>query len=427
MEQKIKTIHAREILDSRGRPTVEVDVLLSDGTLGRAAVPSGASTGSKEALEMRDGEKRFRGKGVLKAVTHVNDILCKTLSGQNPFHQSHIDSLLLECDGTPNKSNLGANALLGVSMAVARAAAHAKQQPLFQYLGGKKACTLPLPLMNVLNGGAHANNSLDFQELMIVPHGFDSFKEALQAGCETFYALHDLLHEKHLSTSVGDEGGFAPNVKSVNEALDFLMRAIEAAGYSPGKNISLALDVAASEFYKNNLYTLKKSTGEQKTSDTMIEWFVTLTQKYPIVSIEDPLDENDWDGWKKMTQVLGDKIQIVGDDLFVTHPKILQKGLDEKAANAILIKLNQIGTLTETLSAIDLAQENEWGTIISHRSGETEDAFIADLAVATSAAQIKTGSLSRSDRMAKYNQLLRIEEYLGNEAEFAGPGPITKI
>ncbi len=426
MDKVIEKITAREILDSRGKPTVEADVLLSDGSLGRAAVPSGASTGDKEAIELRDQNHRLGGKGVTKAVLNVLEKIAPKLINQNPFHQEHIDQTLIDLDGTPNKSNLGANAILAVSMAVAKASALSKKQNLYNYLGGKQAVTLPVPLMNVINGGAHADNGLDIQEFMLVPHGFDSFSQALFAGCEVFYALHDLLKSKHLSTNVGDEGGFAPNIRNTKEALDLIMQAIEKAGYKQASQMALALDVAASEWFDGQYYVLKKSSLDKKNSQDMISFFKELTSLYPIVSIEDPLDQNDWEGWKDLTEQLGQKIQLVGDDLFVTNKKILQRGINESCANSILIKLNQIGTLTETLQTIELAQDHEWGTIISHRSGETEDTFIADLAVGTNASQIKTGSLSRSDRVAKYNQLLRIEEELKERAIFAGPQPFSK-
>lgn len=427
MSANIVKINAREILDSRGNPTVEVDVVLENGLLGRAAVPSGASTGSKEALELRDQDKkRYAGKGVLKAIRNIVEALAPKIIGQDATRQSDLDKLMIELDGTKNKEKLGANALLGLSMAIARAAAASKNQPLYLYLGGKTATSLPLPLMNVINGGAHASNSLDFQEFMIVPHRFDSFSESLRAGAEVFQTLKKILSDKGLSTNVGDEGGFAPNIPSIGDAMRLLTEAIEKAGYKPGEQISIALDVAATELYEGGMYHFKKSQGTPKTSDEMIGIYENLLSQFPLVSIEDGLSEDDWEGWKKLTAILGSKVQLVGDDLFVTNTKLLEKGIEEKAANAILIKLNQVGTLTETLEAIDAAQDAEWGTVISHRSGETEDTFIADLSVASGAEQIKTGSLSRSDRTAKYNQLLRIEEQLGDRAVFVGPSAIKK-
>ncbi|MFH1262523.1 MAG: phosphopyruvate hydratase [Pseudomonadota bacterium] len=422
MTTRIDRIVAREILDSRGNPTVEVDVRLSDGFLGRACVPSGASTGSREALELRDNDpKRHHGKGVRKAVANVLEVIAPALRGADPFHQASIDGKLLELDGTENKSKLGANALLGVSMAVARAAAAAREVPLYTYLGGRTAVTLPVPMMNVINGGAHADNKLDFQEFMIVPHGFDTFAESVRAGAEIFHSLKKVLKEKNLSTSVGDEGGFAPNLTGTSETISLLVQAIEKAGYKPAEQVSVALDVAASGFWENGKYGSPKSGGTPKSSDEMISLYQDLCRSFPLISIEDGLAEDDWEGWKKLTSALGSKIQIVGDDIFVTNPKILDRGIQQKVANAILIKLNQIGTVTETLETIEMAQEANWGTVVSHRSGETEDTFIADLAVATEAGQIKTGSLSRTDRVAKYNQLLRIEEALGDRATFAGP------
>ena len=427
MNTQIETIRAREILDSRGNPTVEVDVRLTSGHLGRASVPSGASTGSKEALEVRDADpKRFGGKGVLKAIRSIVETLAPALRGADPFYQEKIDQRLIELDGTPSKTKLGANSILGVSLAVARAAAQAKNLPLYTYLGGKKVSTLPVPLMNVINGGAHADNKLDFQEFMIVPHGFDTFSQALRAGTETFHVLKKLLKDQHFETNVGDEGGFAPNIASTGDAVRLLVDAIETANYKPGEQISIALDVAASELYKEGQYTFQKGGGTPKSTQEMIGIYQNLIQLYPIVSIEDGLGEEDWEGWKELTAALGTTTQIVGDDLFVTNPKLLQRGIDEKASNAILIKLNQIGTLTETMQTIELAQDADFGTVISHRSGETEDTFIADLAVATEAGQIKTGSLSRTDRVAKYNQLIRIEEALGEKAEYAGPAVLRK-
>ena len=417
---KIAEIFAREILDSRGNPTVEVDCLLANGALGRAAVPSGASTGSREALELRDGDKsRYLGKGVRNAVDNI-DIIAKEIEGMDAREQAMIDLVMKQIDGTENKANLGANAILGVSLAVSRAAAEAAGLPLFLYLGGAGARTLPVPMMNVINGGAHADNNLDVQEFMIVPAGFDSFSDALRAGVETFHHLKKILHDKKLTTAVGDEGGFAPDLKTNAEALDLILTAIEKAGYRPAEQIYLALDVAASEFYdKKKGYAFE---GVQRASDDMVDYYVSLRQKYPIISIEDGMAEGDWDGWDSLTGVLGSGTQLVGDDLFVTNPSIFAKGIERGIANAILIKVNQIGTLTETLEAIEMGKRAGYRSIISHRSGETEDSTIADLAVATNAGQIKTGSASRSDRMAKYNQLLRIEEELGDAAIFAGKG-----
>jgi enolase len=415
----ISNVKGREILDSRGNPTVEVDVLLSDGTLGRAAVPSGASTGEHEALELRDGDKsRYLGKGVLKAVANVNDVIAPKIKGKDPFNQEELDKFLIELDGTPTKSKLGANAILGVSLAVARAAANSRGIPLYKYLGGEKAVTLPVPLMNIINGGLHADNSLDLQEFMIAPVGAQNFHEALRMGSETFHNLKSVLKKHGDSTAVGDEGGFAPNLKANEEALELIVQAITAAGYKPGKDICIALDPAASSFYKDGKYVFKAEGA--KTSDDMIKMYDGWITKYPIVSIEDGLAENDWPGWKKMTGELGSKIQLVGDDIFVTNIKFLKKGIDEGCANSILIKVNQIGSLTETLDTIALALKNKYTAVISHRSGETEDTTIADLAVATNVGQIKTGSLCRSERIAKYNQLLRIEEELGPKAVYGG-------
>jgi enolase len=417
----ISRVHAREILDSRGNPTVEVDVRLESGTLGRAAVPSGASTGEHEAWELRDGnEGRFGGKGVKKAVANVNDKIAPALKRWDALDQAKIDKKLIELDGTSNKKNLGANALLGVSLAVAHAAAAAENLPLFRYLGGPEARVLPVPMMNILNGGAHSDAPIDFQEFMIMPRGAPSFSEALRYGVEVFHSLKSVLKSRHLSTAVGDEGGFAPNLNSADDALESISTAIEKAGYTLGEQIFLALDAAASEFYdsKNNVYVFKKSDGSKKTADELIEYYTGLCARFPIISIEDGCAENDWDGWKKLTAKLGKKIQLVGDDLFVTNVEFLRKGIAEHVANSILIKVNQIGTLTETLETIDLAKKHHYTTVISHRSGETEDATIADIAVATNAGQIKTGSLSRSDRIAKYNQLLRIEEELGDKAVY---------
>jgi enolase len=416
---EIESVFAREILDSRGFPTLEAEVALVGGAIGRAAVPSGASTGSREALELRDGDaKRYLGKGVAQAVRNVNEAIAPALVGENAADQAAIDKLLIELDGTPSKKKLGANALLGVSIACAKAAAEAHALPLYRYLGGANARTLPVPLMNVINGGAHADNNLDIQEFMIVPVGFNSFADALRAGSEVFHTLKKLLHEKGLVTAVGDEGGFAPNLGANAEALDFLLRAIEKAGYRPGEQVALALDVAASELYENGRYTLEGKKGLD--TDGMIAFLADLASRYPIVSIEDGLAEGDWDGWKKLTVKLGGSLQLVGDDVFVTNPEILRRGIDDGVANSILIKLNQIGTMTETLDAIDMAARAAYTTVISHRSGETEDTTIADLAVAVNAGQIKTGSLSRSDRIAKYNQLLRIAERLADEARYPG-------
>ena len=417
----ISRIHAREILDSRGNPTIEVDVRLEGGVLGRAAVPSGASTGQHEAWELRDGDKsRFSGKGVRKAVANVNHKIAPVLKGWDARDQAKIDNKLIELDGTPNKKNLGANALLGVSLAIAHAGAAAENLPLFRYLGGDEARVLPVPMMNILNGGVHSDAPIDFQEFMIMPCGAPSFSEALRYGAEVFHALKSVLKERHLSTAIGDEGGFAPKLNSAEEALESISTAIEKAGYKLGEQIFIALDPAASEFYDNkrNLYIFKKSDGSKKTAEELIDYYADLCARFPIISIEDGCAENDWDGWKKLTKRLGEKIQLVGDDLFVTNVEFLRKGIAEHVANSILIKVNQIGTLTETLATIDLAKENDYATVISHRSGETEDATIADIAVATNAGQIKTGSLSRSDRIAKYNQLLRIEEELGDKAVY---------
>lgn len=414
---KIKKVIAREILDSRGNPTIEVDVILSNGILGRAAVPSGASTGEHEALELRDKDsKRYQGKGVLKAVENVNTVIFPKIKNQDPNFKK-IDKIMLALDGTENKSKLGANALLGVSMAVARAAANAKKISLYKYIGGSKANVLPVPLMNILNGGMHADNNLDFQEFMIVPLGFDTFKRALQAATEVFHNLKSILKEKKLSTSVGDEGGFAPSLSGNEEALQLIMQAIEKAGYRPGKDIALALDSAASSFYKDGKYDFEDKKVE---AQFMVDYYAKLVEKYPIVSIEDGLAEDDWAGWKNLTLRLGKKIQIVGDDLFVTNTKRLQRGINEGIANSILIKVNQIGTLSETIAAIDLATSKNYTSVVSHRSGETEDTTIAHIVVGKGTGQIKTGSLSRTDRVAKYNELLRIEEELGKNACYAG-------
>ena len=417
----ISQIHAREILDSRGNPTMEVDVRLEDGALGRAAVPSGASTGEHEAWELRDGDRsRFGGKGVRTAVANVNNRIAPVLKGWDAREQAKIDNKLIELDGTANKKNLGANALLGVSLAVAHAAAAAENLPLFRYLGGDEARILPVPMMNILNGGAHSDAPIDFQEFMIVPRGAPSFSEALRYGAEVFHALKSVLEQRHLSTAIGDEGGFAPQLDSAEDALKSISTAIDKAGYKLGEQIFIALDPAASEFYnsRNNLYVFKKSDGSKRTAEELINYYADLCSRFPIISIEDGCAENDWDGWKKLTEKLGGKIQLVGDDLFVTNVEFLRRGIAEHVANSILIKVNQIGTLTETLATIDLAKTNGYGTIISHRSGETEDTSIADIAVGTNAGQIKTGSISRSDRVAKYNQLLRIEEELGDKAVY---------
>ncbi|HKG47161.1 MAG TPA: phosphopyruvate hydratase [Pyrinomonadaceae bacterium] len=417
----IEHVQGREILDSRGNPTVEAEVVLADGVIGRASVPSGASTGENEAVELRDGDKtRYGGKGVLQAVENVNDVIGPALQGFDALDQAEVDRALLDLDGTPNKSKLGANALLAVSMATARAAATQLEIPLYRYLGGPNARTLPVPMMNIVNGGAHADNNVDFQEFMVVPCGVPSFSEALRVGAEIFYQLKSVLKSKGYATSVGDEGGFAPNLKSNEEAVETILESIVKAGYSPGADCLLALDPAASEFYDGNKYVFKKSDKRELSSEQMVAFWKSWTEQYPIISIEDGMAENDWTGWKLLTDQIGDKVQLVGDDLFVTNTVFLQKGIDLGVANSILIKVNQIGTLTETLDCIELAQRNRRTTIISHRSGETEDSFIADLAVATNAGQIKTGSLSRTDRIAKYNQLLRIEEDLRGAARFPG-------
>ena len=418
---EIVDIYAREILDSRGNPTVEVEVYLESGVMGRAAVPSGASTGEREALELRDGDKsRYLGKGVQKAVSHVNEVISEALVGWEGSDQTGIDRKLLALDGTDFKSNLGANALLGVSLAVAKAAAEESGLPLYQYLGGSNATELPLPMMNIINGGEHADNNVDIQEFMIMPAGADSFKEALRIGAEIFHALKKVLKDKGYNTAVGDEGGFAPDLKSNEEALEVIMAAIKAAGYKPGEDVLLALDVAASELYKDGKYILENEAQKEKTAADMVAFYADLVDRYPIISIEDGMAENDWQGWKLLTEKLGDRIQLVGDDLFVTNTKILQEGIDKGIANSILIKVNQIGTLTETLDAIEMAKRAGYTCVISHRSGETEDTTIADLAVATNAGQIKTGSLCRTDRVCKYNQLLRIEDELDDVAEFRG-------
>jgi len=418
---EIVDVYAREILDSRGNPTLEVEVFLESGAFGRAAVPSGASTGEREALELRDGDKsRYQGKGVLKAVDNVNSQIADEIIGMEADDQVGIDMKMLELDGTEYKSNLGANAILGVSLAVAKAAAEEAGQPLYKYIGGAGARELPVPMMNILNGGAHADNNVDIQEFMIMPAGAKNFASALRMGSEIFHALKSVLKGKGYNTSVGDEGGFAPNLKSNEEALEVIMEAIVKAGYKPGEDVLLALDVASSELFKDGVYTLENETEPKKSSDQLIDFYENLVNKYPIISIEDGMAENDWDGWKKMTDRLGKRIQIVGDDLFVTNPKIIKEGIQKGIANSVLIKLNQIGTLTETLEAIEMAKRAGYTTVISHRSGETEDTTLADLAVAVNAGQIKTGSLCRTDRVAKYNQLLRIEDELDNVALFKG-------
>ncbi|NCB18292.1 MAG: phosphopyruvate hydratase [Bacteroidia bacterium] len=419
---EICNVHAREILDSRGNPTIEVDVQLLSGAFGRAAVPSGASTGVNEALELRDGDKsRYMGKGVLQAVKNVNEVIAPAIMGMSALNQPQIDKFLLELDGTPTKSKLGANALLGVSLAVARAAADYLQIPLYRYIGGTNAVTLPVPMMNIINGGSHSDAPIAFQEFMIRPVGAPSFKEALRMGAEVFHNLKKIFHDRGLSTAVGDEGGFAPALKGTEDALDSIIAAIKKAGYEPGKDITIALDCAASEFYKEGIYDYSKfegPNGAKRDAKAQVEFLKELATKYPIDSIEDGMDEQDWDGWKLLTEELGSKIQLVGDDLFVTNVQFLKKGIDTGCANSILIKVNQIGTLTETLDAIEMAHRNKYTSVTSHRSGETEDSTIADIAVATNSGQIKTGSLSRSDRMAKYNQLLRIEEELGDLAKY---------
>ena len=417
----------REILDSRGNPTVECEILLESGASARAAVPSGASTGSREAIELRDGDKsRYLGKGVLTAVNNINTVIADALVGMESSEQALIDRTLLELDGTENKSNLGANALLAVSMAVARASAQEAGLPLYRYFGGSGAMQMPVPMMNIINGGEHADNNLNFQEFMILPVGFDSFREALRAGAEIFHNLKKILHEKGMNTAVGDEGGFAPNFQSNEECLNTIIQAIEAAGYKAGDDILIGLDCAASEFYKNGKYEL---TGEglSLSSKEMSDYLANLVDKFPIVTIEDGLDESDWDGWKYLTDILGKKIQLVGDDLFVTNTKILKEGIEKGIANSILIKINQIGTLTETFAAIEMAKRAGYTAVVSHRSGETEDSTIADIAVGLNAGQIKTGSLSRSDRIAKYNQLLRIEEALGETVSYPGKSTFYNI
>ena len=420
----IEAVHAREILDSRGNPTVEVEVVLEDGSNARAAVPSGASTGAFEAAELRDGGKRYLGKGVEKAVNYVNDELAPAVVGFDAQDQRMIDEEMIELDGTKNKSRVGANAILGVSLGVARAAAESSDLSFFRYIGGPTAHTLPVPMMNILNGGAHADTNVDVQEFMVAPIGAESFKESLRWGAEIYHSLKAVLKKRSLATSIGDEGGFAPNLDSNRAALDLILEAIDAAGFKPGKEIALAMDVAATEFHKDGKYSFE---GKQKSSDEMIAYYADLVSSYPIVSIEDPLDEDDWDGWIKMTTELGSKIQIVGDDLFVTNPERLAKGIKLGAANALLVKVNQIGTLTETLDAVSLAHRNGYRSMMSHRSGETEDTTIADLAVALECGQIKTGAPARSERVAKYNQLLRIEEELADSALYAGRGAFPRF
>jgi enolase len=416
-------VHARQILDSRGNPTIEVEVVTENGNMGRAAVPSGASTGKHEAVELRDGDSKvYMGKGVLKAVENVNAKIASTLQGVDVFEQNLIDKLMIDLDGSENKGNLGANAILGVSLAVAKAAAQESRQPLYRYIGGVNANTLPVPMMNILNGGAHADNKIDFQEFMIMPLGASSFSEALQMGTEVFHNLKTVLKKKGYSTNVGDEGGFAPNIGSNVEAIETVLTAIEASGFKPGQDIWIAMDAAASEMYdsKTQTYNFHKSSGEKLTSEEMVNYWVDWASKYPIISIEDGLDEDDWSAWEALTRAIGDKVQLVGDDLFVTNVKRLQQGIDKSIANSILVKVNQIGSLTETINAVSLAQNSGYTSVMSHRSGETEDTTIADLAVALNCGQIKTGSASRSDRIAKYNQLLRIEEELGSAARFLG-------
>ncbi|NOT74508.1 MAG: phosphopyruvate hydratase [Cyclobacteriaceae bacterium] len=419
----IESIHARQILDSRGNPTIEVDVFTESGAFGRAAVPSGASTGTHEAVELRDGDKKkYMGKGVLKAVDNVNNKIASEIVGFPVFDQTLIDKIMIELDGTTNKGKLGANAILGVSLAVAKAAAMEAGQPLYRYIGGVNANTLPVPMMNILNGGSHADNSIDFQEFMVMPVGADTFSEALRMGAEIFHTLKGVLHDKGLSTNVGDEGGFAPNIKSNEEAIEIVLKAIEKAGYKPGSDVFIALDPAASEFFdsKSKTYHFKKSNGKKLKPLEMAAYWTTWAKKYPIISLEDGMAEDDWAGWKALTDSIGKKVQLVGDDLFVTNVNRLQDGIDKGVANAILVKVNQIGSLTETIDAVNLAKRNSYKSIMSHRSGETEDNTIADLAVALNTGQIKTGSASRSDRMAKYNQLIRIEEELGEVAYFPG-------
>jgi enolase 1/2/3 len=421
MKTTIVDVHAREILDSRGNPTIEVDVELEDGVIGRAAVPSGASTGENEAVELRDGDKaRYLGKGVLNAVEHVNNTIAEELTGYDVLDQVALDTMMIQLDGTPTKARLGANAILGVSLAAAKAASLCMGLPLYRYIGGTSARTLPVPMMNILNGGKHADNNVDLQEFMIVPASAKSFAEALRMGVEVFHALKSVLHKKGYNTAVGDEGGFAPNLKSNDEAVEVILEAITKASYTPGKDVFLALDPASSEFFENGSYVFSKSDRSVKTPEQMVDFYVQWVKRYPVISIEDGMAEGDWDGWKKMTEALGSKVQLVGDDLFVTNTKFLKKGIDLGVANSILVKVNQIGTLTETLEAIEMAKRAGYTSVISHRSGETEDTTIADIAVATNVGQIKTGSASRTDRIAKYNQLLRVEEELGADAVFPG-------
>ena len=417
---KIQRVHAREVLDSRGQPTIEVDVVLKNGSLGRATVPSGASTGEHEAVELRDGDKRFLGKGVERAVGNVNRILAPRLRGREAKDQAGIDRLMIELDGSPNKGNLGANAILGVSLAVAKAQARTEKLPLYRYLGGPRAKTLPVPMLNVLNGGVHADNNVDVQEFMVIPYGMESFAEALRAAAEIFQTLKKVLQSRGYSTSVGDEGGFAPRLKGNEEAIELILEAVAQAGYRTGDQVVLGLDVAASEFFEDGRYFFKKSDGVRRGIEEMLRLYEDWAKKYPIISLEDPLGEDDWDGWKMLTELLGDKIQIVGDDIFVTNKQRLKRGIESNVANSILIKVNQIGTLSETLETMRLAKKTGYTTVISHRSGETEDSTISDLAVATNAGQIKTGAPCRGERTAKYNQLLRIEEELGRRAVFAG-------
>ena len=422
---KISHVAAREVLDSRGNPTVEVDVTLASGATGRAIVPSGASTGAHEATELRDGGTRFKGKGVLNAVANVNSEIRTALVGSDASNQSAIDNTLCELDGAPNKSRLGANAILGASLATAHASAAERKMPLFQSIGGDDACVLPVPMMNVLNGGVHADNNVDLQEFMIMPIGASSFSEGLRWGVETYHTLKSLLHDRKLATAVGDEGGFAPNLASNEDAIAILVDAIEAAGFKPGVDIAIALDPAMSELFRDGKYHLA-GEGQVFTSEQLVAWWTTLVNKYPIVSIEDGMAEDDWAGWSSLTKALGSRVQLVGDDLFVTNVKRLQRGIDEHIANSVLIKVNQIGTLTETLNTISLARNNHYTSVMSHRSGETEDATIADLAVATNCGQIKTGAPARSDRVAKYNQLLRIEQILGNRAQYLGKQAVSR-
>lgn len=417
---KIKTIYAREILDSRGNPTVEVEVTLENGAFGRASVPSGASTGIHEAVELRDNDKnRYLGLGVLNAVKNVNDVIAPALVGYDVFDQRAIDQAMIELDGTENKGKLGANAILGVSLAAAKCAANSLNIPLYKYIGGTNSHVLPTPMMNIINGGAHADNNVDFQEFMIMPVNAPSFKEAIRMGAEVFHSLKAVLKAKGLNTAVGDEGGFAPNLASNEDAIKTILEAIEKAGYKPGEDVKLAMDVASSEFYKDGVYTLPGENNKSFTSKELVDFYVELCDKYPIISIEDGLDQDDWEGWDYLTEKLGKKVQLVGDDFFVTNTKRLQKGIDRGVANSILIKVNQIGTLTETLEAIQMAQKANYTAVISHRSGETEDTTIADIAVATNAGQIKTGSASRTDRIAKYNQLIRIEDELGKQSVYS--------